>query len=89
MRSGRGLRHPLGIMLTIDLRIDRAQRLLRMIEEDAPLLNVRLAPLSNEHQRAARLHAERLAQITREEIQRLLEEKASIDVIELNPQAAD
>ena len=76
-------------MLSIDLRIDRAQRLLRMIEEDAPLLSLRVAPLSREHQRAARLHAERLAQITREEIQRLLEEKAGIDAVELNPQAAD
>jgi hypothetical protein len=76
-------------MLPIDLRIDRAQRLLRMIEEDAPLLNRRVAPLSNEHQRAARLHAERLAQITREEIKRLLEEKDSIHAIEVSPQAAD
>jgi hypothetical protein len=83
------LGHPLEIMLPIDLRIDRAQRLLRMIEEDAPLLNVRVAPLSNEHQRAARLHAERLAQITRAEIKRLLEEKDSIDAVESNPQAAD
>jgi hypothetical protein len=76
-------------MLPIDLRIDRAQRLLRMIEEDAPLLNLRVAPLSNEHQRAARLHAERLAEITREEIKRLLEEKESVDAVEVNPQAAD
>ena len=76
-------------MLPIDMRIHRAQRLLRMIEEDAPLLNVRVAPLSNEHQRAARLHAERLAQITREEIQRLLEEKESVDAVDVNPQAAD
>ena len=76
-------------MLSLDLRIDRAQRLLRMIEEDRPLLNLRVAPLSSEQQRAARLHAERLAQITRAEIQRLLEEKAEVDVVELNPQAAD
>jgi hypothetical protein len=79
----------LSAMLPIELRIDRAQRLLRMIEEDAPLLNARLAPLSREHQRAARLHAERLAQITREEIKRLLEEKDIVDAVELSPQAAD
>ena len=87
--EGEPLRHPLTTMLSIDLRIDRAQRLLRMIEEDAPLLTLRVAPLSSEHQRAARLHAERLAQITREEIQRLLEEKATVDAVELNPHAAD
>jgi phosphoribosylaminoimidazole carboxylase (NCAIR synthetase) len=76
-------------MLSIDLRIDRAERLLRMIEEDAPLLNLRVAPLSSEHQRAARLHAERLAEITRAEIERLLEEKAAVDIVALSPQAAD
>jgi hypothetical protein len=37
----------------------------------------------------ARLHAERLAQITREEIKRLLEEKDIVDAVELSPQAAD
>jgi len=41
-------------MLPIDLRIDRAQRLLRMIEEDAPLLEMRIATLSREHQESAR-----------------------------------
>jgi hypothetical protein len=76
-------------MLSIELRIDRAQRLLRMIEEDAPLLNARLAPLSREHQRAARLHAKRLEQLTRDEIKRLLEEKDLGESGELNPQAAD
>lgn len=76
-------------MLPIDLRIDRAQRLLRMIEEDAPLLKLRVAPLSREQQRAARLHAEYLAQLTRVEIQRLTEEKDRTEAGEAIPGAAD
>ena len=72
------LRHSFAIgMLPIDLRINRAQRLLRMIEEDAPLLAIRIAPLSREHQESAKSHARRLAEITRAEIQKLRREKAS------------
>jgi hypothetical protein len=62
--------------LPIDLRIDRAQRLLRMIEQDAPLLEVRVAPLSPEHQESAKSHAHLLAELTRAEIQNLRREKA-------------
>jgi hypothetical protein len=76
-------------MLPIDLRIDRAQRLLRLIEEDAPLLDVRLAPLSREHQESARLHARQLAELAREEIRKLMEEKNLGEISELSPQAAD
>ena len=62
--------------LSIDLRIDRAERLLRMIEQDAPLLEMRVAPLSREHQESAKSHAQLLAEITRAEIQKLRREKA-------------
>jgi hypothetical protein len=63
-------------MLPIELRIDRALRLLRMIEEDRPLLEMRVAPLSREHQEAAKSHAKLLAELTRAEIQKLHREKA-------------
>ena len=70
-----GLGHPLPMnMLPIELRIDRAQRLLRMIEEDAPLLEMRVAPLSREHQESAKSHAQLLAELTRAEIQKLRRE---------------
>jgi hypothetical protein len=65
--------------LSIDQRIDRAQRLLRMIEEDAPLLDMRVAPLSREHQESARSHALLLAELTRAEIKKLRKEKAEAD----------
>ncbi len=63
-------------MLPIELRIDRALRLLRMIEEDRPLLEMRVAPLSREHQESAKSHAQLLAELTRAEIQKLHREKA-------------
>jgi hypothetical protein len=72
-----GLGHPLPMnMLPIELRIDRALRLLRMIEEDAPLLEMRVAPLSREHQESAKSHAQLLAELTRAELQKLHREKA-------------
>ncbi|PYV64823.1 MAG: hypothetical protein DMG97_33890 [Acidobacteria bacterium] len=74
-------------MLAIELRIDRAQKLLRMIEQDAPLLAVRVAPLSVEVQQSAKSHAQHLAMLTRAEIKRLLDEKAFAEVVE--PHAAD
>jgi hypothetical protein len=61
--------------LPIELRIDRALRLLRMIEEDRPLLEMRLAPLSREHQESAKSHAQLLAELTRAEIQKLCRER--------------
>ena len=76
-------------MLSIELRIDRAQRLLRMIEDDAPLLAVRIAPLSPERQRSAKSYARELAALTRAEIRKLMKQKDSADTIEAVPTAAD
>lgn len=76
-------------MLPVETKIDRAQRLLRMIEQDAPLLAVRVAPLSRECQESAMSHAKCLAALTRAELQRLLKEKAIIESGDLVPQAAD
>lgn len=76
-------------MLSIEFRIDRAQRLLRMIEEDAPLLAVRVAQLSPERQKSAKSHARELAALTREEIRRLMLEKDSADAIESMAPATD
>jgi 3-deoxy-D-arabino-heptulosonate 7-phosphate (DAHP) synthase len=74
-------------MLPIELKIDRAQRLLRMIEQDAPLLAARVAPLSIERQQSAKSYAQKLAMLTRAEINRLLEEKEFAEAVE--PHAAD
>jgi hypothetical protein len=76
-------------MLPIELRIDRTQRLLRMIEQDAPLLAVRVAPLSAECQESAKSYAQSLAALTRAELHRLMEEQAVAETSDRSPQAAD
>lgn len=76
-------------MLPIDLKIDRAQRLLRMIEADAPLLAVRVAPLSREQQESAKSYARELAAMTRAEIKKLTKEKDSADAVESMLPATD
>ena len=55
-------------MLSIHVRIDRAQRLLRMLEEDAPLLAVRVAELTPEYQHSAKNYAAQLTAHARAEL---------------------
>ena len=76
-------------MLPIELRIDRAQRLLRLIEQDAPLLAVHVAPLSRERQESVKSYAQDLAAHARTELRKLLEEKALAETAEFSSQAAD
>jgi 3-deoxy-D-arabino-heptulosonate 7-phosphate (DAHP) synthase len=75
-------------MLSIHTRIDRAQRLVEMLESDAPRLAMRVAPLSPEHQKAAKLYAAQLASHARAELQRLIAEGSLWDA-DATPQAAD
>jgi hypothetical protein len=76
-------------MLSIHVRIDRAQRLLRMLERDARLLEVRVAELTPEHQQAAKNYAAQLTAHTRTELDKLLREKSQSDANLALPQAAD
>jgi hypothetical protein len=76
-------------MLSLDVKIDRAQRLLRMLEEDAPLLARRVAELAPEHQESARSHAAQLAAHTRAELERLRLERSYWDPGDLTPEPAD
>jgi hypothetical protein len=78
-----------GIMLSIQVRIDRAQRLLRMLEEDAPLLDRRIAELTPEYQLSAKNHAAQLAAHARQELERLQLEESSWISLQTAPQAAD
>jgi hypothetical protein len=83
--SGAGLK----FMLSIHVRIDRAQRLLRMLEEDAPLLAVRVAELTPEHQQSAKSYAAQLTAHARAELEKLLEEGSYWDCNDPTPQPAD
>jgi len=76
-------------MLSIHAKIDRAQRLVRMLEDDAPLLAVRVANLAPEHQQSAKAYAAQLAARARAELEKLIEESAFWDSNDHTPQAAD
>ena len=69
-------------------KIDRTQRLLRRLEQDAPLLATRVAGLS-QHQKSAKDYAERLTAHARAELQRLIQEQPFWDYNDSTPQAAD
>lgn len=76
-------------MLTLDVKIHRAQRFVRMLEEDAPLLDARLAPLNAERQRVTKAYAAELRAQAQAELERLLEQDDSWDANDPTPQAAD
>lgn len=76
-------------MLSIHTRIDRTQRLLRMLEEDAPLLAMRVAPLTAERQQTAKEYAAELRARTRAELEKLIEQLSFWDSNDRTPQAAD
>jgi alkylhydroperoxidase family enzyme len=76
-------------MLSIHVRIDRAQRLLRMLEQDAPLLAVRVAELTPDRQQAAKNYAAKLTAHARAELEKLLEEGSTWDSNDPTPEAAD
>lgn len=63
-------------MLPIEVQIERTQRLVRMLEQDAPLLARRVSELTPEYQQSAKSHAAMLTACARAELQRLLEESA-------------
>lgn len=62
-------------MLSVDMKIDRAQRLLRMMEEYTPVLAVRVADLTPEHQQSAKSYADQVIAHTRAQLELLSREK--------------
>ncbi|HZR57994.1 MAG TPA: hypothetical protein VFA74_14055 [Terriglobales bacterium] len=76
-------------MLSIHDKIDRAQRLVRMLEDDAPLLALRVAQLGPEHQSSAKSYAAQLTAKARAELERLIQEGSFWDSSDSSPQAAD
>jgi hypothetical protein len=76
-------------MLSIHTKIDRTQRLLRMLEEDAPLLAVRVSPLTAERQRTVQEYAAELRARTRAELEKLIQQISLWDSNDRTPQAAD
>jgi hypothetical protein len=76
-------------MLSIHDKIDRTARLVRWLEEDEPLLNIRVSRLTPERQREAKEFASRLTESARAELERLLQQSVWLDPNDRSPQAAD
>jgi hypothetical protein len=76
-------------MLSMQAKIDRAQRLVRMLEDDAPLLAVRVAELRPEHQQSARNYAAQVTCQARAELEKLVVQNSFWDPNDPTPQAAD
>jgi hypothetical protein len=76
-------------MLSVHEKIDRTQRLLRLLEEDAPLLAARVASLTPERQQSAKEYAAQLTAHARAELEKLLEQGTYWDANDRSPQAAD
>jgi hypothetical protein len=80
---------PGALMLSIDARIDRAQRLVRMLEQDAPLLARRVAELTPDSQQSAKSYAAQLTAHARAELDKLREEGSYWDYNDRTPHPAD
>ncbi|HWF92135.1 MAG TPA: hypothetical protein VN684_07610 [Terriglobales bacterium] len=76
-------------MPSINFRIERAVRLVRMLDNDAPLMAVRIAPLTAEHQKSALSYADMLRAKARMELEALLSERNSKETADAVHPAAD
>jgi hypothetical protein len=61
--------------MTNEFRIAKVQKTLRYLEDDIPLLNMRVKELSKERQESARKFAAAVIDQTRAELERLLRER--------------
>ena len=67
----------LPVMITLDERIAKTQRLLRRLEDDQPYLRMRLMPLGAEYRQSANAYADRVRAEAEAELRRLLAERGS------------
>ena len=61
--------------MTNEFRIAKVQKTLRYLEDDIPLLNMRVKELSKERQESAKKFAAAMINQTRAELQRLLQQQ--------------
>ena len=76
-------------MITLDEKIDRAQRLLRRLEEDEPYLRARLSALGAEHRQRVNAFADRVRMEAEAELARLVAELGTVQELTTAPQPAD
>jgi len=63
------------MMITLEEKIARTQRLLRRLEEDQPYLRVRLSPLGAEYRQSTNAFVDRVRAEAEAELQRLQAER--------------
>lgn len=63
-------------MISLDEKIERTRRLLRRLEEDQPLLAMRVADLEWEHQESAKSFVAEMMAQTRAELEKLKQQQA-------------
>lgn len=76
-------------MYSMSAKIARTQRLVQMLEADAPLLARRVAELTPEHQKSAKDYAARLTAHARAELEKLVEEDSFWNSADFTPEPAD
>jgi hypothetical protein len=76
-------------MSSIAAKITRTQRLVQMLEKDAPLLALRVAELTPEHRQSAMDYAARLTAQARAELEKLIQEDSWWDSNDFTPEPAD
>jgi hypothetical protein len=82
------LSHIDNIMITLEERIARVERMLRRIEEDKPYLRARFSGLAAEHRQSAHAFTDQMRAEAEAELARLLSERTP--ALEWNaPQPAD
>jgi hypothetical protein len=76
-------------VLSMQAKIDRAQRWVRMLEEDTRLLANRVRELTPERQKSAQAYAAQLTEHARAQLEELMKQDAFWDSTESTPQPAD
>jgi len=77
-------------MVTLDEKIERAQRLLRKMQDDEPMMAIRLAHLGHEQRESSKRFAAEIMAQTQAELERLQEAQAAIAYSEMTiPAPAD
>jgi hypothetical protein len=76
-------------MFHAQAKIARAQRLVEMLEQDAPLLARRVADLTPEHQKSTEDYAARLRACARAELERLIQEDSFLSSDDFTAEPAD
>jgi hypothetical protein len=66
------------MIITLEEKIAKTQRLLHRLEEDQPYLRMRLSPLGDEHRQSSNAFAARVRAEAEAELRRLMAERGGV-----------